>query len=1337
LFDEYNICPYTGLRSFTEEESIYFKGRDGHIQQATAQLEKNKFLMLTGASGDGKSSLVYAGIIPNARAGFLKATYSNWQIADFRPERSPFLNLCSNIAKSLHIESVATVEAELQHGFSALVDLYKSSPLYIDKSSAEFKNASEEEQKTLQRSSANLLILVDQFEEYFTNPENYVNGVPSNKATLTMNLLLETARIALEDDIPIYVVFTMRSDFIGQCAAFRELPKYIGFSQFFVPRLNRKLLQEVIEEPSELSGNKITRRLTERIIHDIDDGIDQLPILQHALNQIWKAADNGKEEMDLLHYAMVGGLDPKELPDEDLSKFYKWFGELPKQIQNCFHDRTLHNVLDTHANKIYESAAAYLKEKTGQIVSKEIAHEVIKVAFTSLTKIDQSREVRNRMTLEEIRDILNNPEVSLDVIAGILNLFREPGNTFIRPFILDDPATHNLESGSVLDITHESLIRNWNMLGTWTKEEYDKFTVFKDFKQQVDRWLDHGRSGGFLLPIGSLTFFENWYKEVRINKHWVNRYNEQVTDTPKNLEESNKIVDDCVEFLTKSARNHLITRAVLKFGPGKIAAVISVILLLSLSSFYYYDYRKRSNDYVLGLLQRDALPLLNGDKAGYDFKATYAINGERISKGQFTTILNELESDQNRFKVAIAAAVDLVHNDRNGDLYLKKPALLYADSMATILYHEIPELQEDQNEGMKDLLNLAEVLEYYMYYFEDDDGISRVQTNINGLLADITLNLLENPYPDIDMKKFNESIEMGLNHKQFGREQLESIVGLISDPASAIQENYAQDKIVATNRTADSFTYNGKFHLLAELYAALGKVDESLDAIDKILEDVARYNTYATDGNTVAGYFAVYGHWQALDQFVVGYAERTGYEAYEIYRQIANRSGHITQSVNDRFAYNIVFSASELWYNPVLDYMDDMALNGLYSNFLASIKKTATQGNERNFNLALYYKQKGLFAAKRFQDKKLNPSEWLNDVNNDFAKSYSWYDKTGSSYLNENTNIYFHLIAVKPRKELYTFPDYIEHVPSHAPRTRYTNYLSSTFLEYIINENLLEVIYPTTSELTQVIIWLRDYKTARVQSGFQVEANLLEINTLQKIDSAVVQHKHGSEINNNMLLLIMATDLFKDHHPEPAIDYAKRINTVAIADLFDEEWFVPHNLTFGLIGDLYAGLIMNDQATLAEEIRDNFGNLSNKVMLTNKVASELYINRSDSIASYYYNFADSIISAGVDINFFNRTIHAYSTSLKGHQGDFNKSKQLFRNTFGVFRNFGYTVSVRATAFNGSYYTAYSGIPKFSSSELKLSTINEILYAKSYYNKDKQWLTYDFNKDYWNTSIIYN
>src|SRR5579863_6736136 len=113
IAERINICPYPGLRSFTEEESLYFKGRDLQVDQIAALLEQNKFLMVTGASGEGKSSLLYAGLIPNARAGFFKAKYSNWIVATFRPERNPVTNLAISLAGQFN-SSPGTVETELR-----------------------------------------------------------------------------------------------------------------------------------------------------------------------------------------------------------------------------------------------------------------------------------------------------------------------------------------------------------------------------------------------------------------------------------------------------------------------------------------------------------------------------------------------------------------------------------------------------------------------------------------------------------------------------------------------------------------------------------------------------------------------------------------------------------------------------------------------------------------------------------------------------------------------------------------------------------------------------------------------------------------------------------------------------------------------------------------------------------------------------------------------------------------------------------------------------------------------------------------------------------------------
>ncbi len=256
------------------------------------------------------------------------------------------------------------------------------------------------EKKSKKRNAANLMIIVDQFEEFFTNPENFYNEAPSNDSQIVVNLVLETARIAIKKNLPVYVVCTMRSDYIGQCSAFRGLPEYIGFSQFFVPRLKRKDLKQVIEEPAILSGNRISQRLIERLVFDISDGVDQLPILQHALSRIWEAASRGQEEMDLLHYAMVGGMPADELPDEDIDRFKEWFSSIPEDQQNFYQDTGLHKIIEIHANILYENAWEYYnRQHPENPLTQQEAKRIIALTFSCLTKIDNSRAVRNRMSL--------------------------------------------------------------------------------------------------------------------------------------------------------------------------------------------------------------------------------------------------------------------------------------------------------------------------------------------------------------------------------------------------------------------------------------------------------------------------------------------------------------------------------------------------------------------------------------------------------------------------------------------------------------------------------------------------------------------------------------------------------------------------------------------------------------------------------------------------------------------------------------------------------------------------------------------------------------------------
>ncbi len=592
----HKICPYPGLRPFTQEEAIFFKGRDVHIRQIVRQLEERKIVMITGASGDGKSSLVYAGVIPSAKAGFFRAMHTRWLICDFRPERSPLRNLAAALSSHFQMET-DEIFNELQYGFSALVDLYQSTTFFLNTNSPEFQKLTDEEKRQKKFKAANLFILADQFEEMFTNNENFSNGKPSNESYTAVNLLLETAKIALEKNLPIYIAFTMRSDFISQSVAFKGLPETIGFSQFFVPRLKRHELQQAIEEPALLAGGKISKRLTELLINHLRDGFDRLPVLQHCLNRLWYIAEEGKFELDLIHLAKLSGINFNFLSQEDADVFTKWFENIEEKEKKFFQHPSLDNVLNTHATRLYETSFEFYQKNISwapQNISQQHAHFILKKTFQSLTKIDFGRSVRNRMTLMEITQIIDQPNINYETVCGILTVFRLPDSTFVRPFF--DPEnieTQYLKADAILDITHEALIRNWKLLQEWEKEEEENVATFFDFKQQLQRWLEHQKSNGFLLPVGPLSFFETWYEKCLPNKFWIAKYDSRSLAKEEKLSQGKQMALDIIEFLKKS-RNFLILQEKKKKRLRISALIFSILTILVLSALTYWALNEKN-----------------------------------------------------------------------------------------------------------------------------------------------------------------------------------------------------------------------------------------------------------------------------------------------------------------------------------------------------------------------------------------------------------------------------------------------------------------------------------------------------------------------------------------------------------------------------------------------------------------------------------------------------------------------------------------------------------------------------------------------------------------------
>ena len=1223
------ICPYTGLRSFTEEESLYFKGRDLQVDQITALLEQNKFLMVTGASGEGKSSLIYAGLLPNAKAGFFKAKYTNWVVADFRPERSPVNNMAEALAKTFDTKP-STIETELRRGYSSLIDLYTNSDFYIDETDEQWQNLNEPEKKERERKAANLMIIVDQFEEFFTNPENFYKEAPSQDSQIVVNLVLETARIAIKKNIPVYIVCTMRSDYIGQCSAFRGLPEYIGFSQFFVPRLKRKDLKQVIEEPAILSGNRISQRLIERLVYDIADGVDQLPILQHALSQIWLVADKGRQEMDLIHYAKVGGMPVNELPDEEQEEYKQWFETLPSVRQKYYKDTGLNKAIEIHASILYENAWEYYNTKhPDHPITQQEAKRIIALTFSCLTKIDNSRAVRNRMSLGEITSIINSPAFTTEVISEVLSIYREEGNSFIRPFKTEDTTTHNILSETVLDITHESLIRNWDKLNTWAKQEFEFYTTFLDFKKQLDRWNKSGKSRGFLLPIGPLTYFETWYNKCKPNVGWIKRYSEIQEDRAKATVEAESVLSDVRSFIKRSANKVAVSRALMKYGAKRIAIVLAISAMLVLSGFYWNDAVQKQNSRVIKSVMTETYALMKSKDLGSDIKAYPLLFNERYDPGSMMKYLSDLEPKE-KFNLAIETYKRLLFFDKHDSSAIKYELT----NIVKVGYKEFTAKAIDYPFALTQLNKFRSVLAYDQYYNPSDvtDKMLRDLADENYRLA-LYFFRSKALYQASLPAELNYGIQQWLTFGHVTRENLDTLLNLISpfesEGGRAIFDlYYSKGKFEPNGRATND--YNGGEHTLASLYAAKGDVVKVVQCFEAIRQ--SGQNDYFTaelfnDYTNILAIFYQFGYGDRAANVVkwIGthYAAVT---AQVIYKNAILRSGYIGQF----YRMNIDKGSSNLsgYYFPNLCMANRQVFNDLndaYEKIINAIKDLS----ERNFLLAMNEKRRAMLSSKYQFDRNLKPD--INSLDKIFQQAVDHYRLIDKKYLEETVpvNVLYWLAGMRnqkyTRRELFIYPDYMDGIYN-------LPYHTDLFFNFIDKNKLFEELYKTTEDLGTIHLWIATAYRLEPYFGQITYSNNYPISDeiLKRVLNLAETHQQGKGIDQNLIVLMLANRAFESGDTATGWKYYQRFDKKNFAASREKYEYLEKTWFLNQLKNLCVNLAKAGKQTEAVELAEKFKQNFEKAYAYIFMAEKIYLDRTDPTAFVYL---DSVLSKSKDIDF--------------------------------------------------------------------------------------------------------
>ena len=1345
MIDQQTICPYTGLRSFTEEESLYFKGRDLQVDQITALLEQNKFLMVTGASGEGKSSLIYAGLIPNARAGFFKAKYTNWVVSDFRPERSPVNNMGEALAETFSTNT-STIETELRRGFSSLVDLYTNSDFYIDESDVQWQQLSEQEKKNRKRSAANLMIIVDQFEEFFTNPENFYNEAPSQDSQIVVNLVLETARIAIKRNIPVYVVCTMRSDYIGQCSAFRGLPEYIGFSQFFVPRLKRKDLKQVIEEPAILSGNRISQRLIERLVYDIAEGVDQLPILQHALSQIWLAASNGRKEMDLIHYAMVGGMPASELPDEEQPEFKNWFDSLPQIRQKYYHDTGLNKVIEIHASVLYENAWEYYNANhPGKFITQHDAKRIIALTFSCLTKIDNSRAVRNRMSLGEITGIINIPAFTPEVVSEVLSIYREEGNSFIRPFKTEDPASHKISEDTVLDITHESLIRNWNKLNTWANQEFEFYSTYLDFKKQSDRWKNSGKNSDFLLPIGPLTYFENWYDKCQPNAGWIKRYSEIQEDKAKAISDAEGVLADVREFIKRSARKVAVTRAFMKYGPQRIATVVAIAAMLILSGFYWYDAGKKQNKSVIEKVRSETLNLMKSKEVGYNVKALPLLIEERYEAGSMLRYLSGLDA-KGRLSLAIETYKQVLLFDKHDTSVIKSQLTnLVQDG-----FKELIARKTDYSFLMTELNKFTALLAYDNYYNPSGGTEKLLRDFVDegyrlALVFFNTKTLFQATIPH----ELNYGIQQWLTFGNAAAEKVNTIVGLVSPfektgGESSFNVYYSKGSYEINGRVPNDF--NGGYHTLASLYAALGDTAKVIQCFERIRQ--SGQNDYFTGSlfnnyTNILTIFYQFGYREKTGSLVrwlgTNYASNT---PLTIYRNSVIRSGYLSHLYRVNINKGILRSYKG-YYFPNGCLAKREVFNALADDYEKLIVEL-TSASERNYLLALNKKRRAMFTDKYHNDRSV-PADpiYLNSLLQQVVDHYRLIDKTYLDTAMTSVTLPYFGDGVRnrqyKRKHLLIYPDYMDGWFSWT-------YHSDLFFNFLDKNKLFEELYTTPQDMGLIHFWVakaNEKKPFMDMGNFDNNYHLRD-ETLTKILALAATHSQGKSVDQNLVCLILAIRAFDRNDVEAGMRYYKRFDKGNFGASRDKYEYLEKTFFLNKLKDLCVKLVLAGRHQEAVELAEEFEKDHEKAFAYIFMAEKLYMKNADPIAFVYL---DSVFSKSKEIDFsqfnfganqaidFRFNLILLMSRIGGKKLN-SLSYNFLSDIIEQNKFFGVLSRVYGIAEEGNFYRALTAIPSTLTETEELTARSFIIWqacrkieleeGKQQWGKMDEFITHDFN-----------
>jgi WD40 repeat protein len=382
--------PYKGLKKFELEDKDLFFGRDQFITQLIKKLEHRNLILLLGASGSGKSSVVRAGLIP-----WLSRKWgSHFVHLTFTPDQDPFESLyASLLSKFPQKEAQIAREAKADTVTQVVTKLKQSESFWF--------------------------IFIDQFEELFTTT------VPQKRDQFINGLV----KLSQTKNNSVKIMGTMRADFLDKLSPYPQLIKTTDDSRPLIAEMQPDELRLAIEQPAAHHGVVFETGLVEEIIKNVQGQAGYLPLLQYTLNLFWETeVQTGSihdRTLNISTYRELGGVRGAlqqhtdsiydKLPEtEKLAAkriFLKlvgitgnsesdteWKPVLKRALRSEFSDKLEQSLL---VKLIDENLLVSDRQPQSQESTVEVAHEMLLTAWTALNdwikENHQAIALRNRL----------------------------------------------------------------------------------------------------------------------------------------------------------------------------------------------------------------------------------------------------------------------------------------------------------------------------------------------------------------------------------------------------------------------------------------------------------------------------------------------------------------------------------------------------------------------------------------------------------------------------------------------------------------------------------------------------------------------------------------------------------------------------------------------------------------------------------------------------------------------------------------------------------------------------------------------------------------------------